>query len=135
MNPAAAAEPPVARGLFLCDTLIIDAQTKKVSLINLFDRVTAAEFPTSPRPFVAYTLLTGGAAEVELSLQIESVDGLHYIHEQRAVVRFANKVTAMHVRFNVNECSFPVAGVYQAVLYADREPVAQTRFDVVAREE
>lgn len=134
MDTEADAEPPLARGLFLCDVLIQDARTKKVSLINLFDRVRATEFPTVPKPFVVYAHLTNGSGDVELAVHVESLDGMEHVYAQFSHARFPDPVGGLHVSFNVTTCSFPAPGEYQVVLYADRSPVAQTRLSVIEEE-
>lgn len=134
MNPDAVSEEPLARGLFLCDWLILDAQTNKVSLINLFDRVRAPSFPSSPRPFVVYACLTNGFGDIELRVDIESDDGLRLVFSQSLYVRFVDRLAAVHCKFMIGNCSFPEAGGYQVVLYADGSPIAQTRVDVLEQE-
>jgi hypothetical protein len=97
MNPGPDPEQPVARGLFLCDLLIVDASTNKVSLINLFERVRAPSFPSPPRPFVVYAYLTDGFGEVDLAVEIESLDGLQQVYAHSARVRFPDRLGALHI--------------------------------------
>ena len=131
MNAEFDPEPPLARGLFLCDVLIQDAQTNKVSLVNLFDRVRATEFPAQAKPFVVYALLTNGSGDVDLAVEVESLDGLQVVYTRTMRARFPDRLAALHVRFNVIGCIFPRSGAYQVTLYANGDPVAQTRLDVV----
>jgi hypothetical protein len=117
--------------LFLCDLLIVEAQTQKVSLINLFERVRAQSFPSPPRPFVVYAFLTDGFGDVELMIEIEGLSRMERVYSYTTRVRFPDRVTATHFKFTVTDCSFPRPGQYQVVLYANREPIAQTRLDVI----
>src|SRR5436190_1412985 len=130
MNAGSVPELPVARGLFLCDWLIVDAQTNKVSLINLFDRVRVTQFPSIPKPFVVYALLTDGFGDIEMRVDIESDDGEHLVYSKTLRVRFSDRLAPAHCRFTITSCSFPNAGGYQVVLYANGSPVAQTTVDV-----
>lgn len=134
MNPVPDAVPPIVRGLFLCDVLIQDTQTTKVSLINLFDRLRCSDFPAEAKPFVVYALLTNGSGEVNLTAEVESLDGLQVVYTRTMRVRLPYRVAALHVRFNVVGCIFPQPGGYQVVLYANGHPIAQTRLEVVEQE-
>lgn len=127
-------EPPVARRLFPCDVLLLDAQSNKVSLINLFDRVRPPTFPSPPKPFAVYARLTDGSGEVELRVEVETLDGLQQVYARTTQVRLPDRVGSLHVRFEVGSCSFPRSGEYQVVQYADGHPVAQTRLSVLAQE-
>jgi hypothetical protein len=55
--------PPTVVGLTLCDVVIVDEGTRKVSLINTFTGIRLASFPASPQPFCVYTTLAGGQGE------------------------------------------------------------------------
>lgn len=130
MNPDATSEEPLARGLFLCDLVIVDAGTNKVSLINLFDRVRVPRFPAQLNPFVVYACLTNGFGDMDLRVEIEDEHG-EQVHTHAGRVRFSDRLAAVHCRFTIAGCSFPRAGAYQVILYAGRTPVAQTKLDVL----
>lgn len=124
-------ELPVVRGLFLCDLVISDAQSGKVSLINLFDRFRVPSFPSPPKPCVAYAFLTDGSGEVDLTIEIEALASLEQVYSYKTRIRFPDRVGATHFKFTVTDCSFTRPGSYQVVLYANKNPIAQTRLEVV----
>jgi hypothetical protein len=129
MNPSSAVEHPVTRGLFLCDLVVVEAQTGKVSLINTLDRFRCASFP---KPFVVYAFLTDGFGDVDLTIEIAALSGLEQVDSYATRIRFPDRVAATHFKFTVTDCSFPRSGSYQAALYANREPIARTRIEVVS---
>ncbi len=131
MNPEKADESPVVRGLFLCETVITDARTGKVSLINTLDQFRCPTFPSEPMAFVVYAYLTDGVGEVDLTVEIEGLATLEPIYSYTARVRFLDRIAAMHFRLTVTTCSFPSPGAYQVVLYANGNPIAQNRITVV----
>ena len=110
MNPGQAAEPPVVRGLFLCDLVIVEAHTGKVSLVNTLDRFRCPAFPSVPHPFVVYASLTGGTDEVDLTIEVEGLKTLESVYSYTTRVRFPDRVAALHFRFTVTACSFPGPG-------------------------
>jgi hypothetical protein len=131
MNPSPVPEHPVTRGLFLCDLVIVESHTGKVSIINTFDRFRCVSFPSVPKPFVVYAFLTDGSGDVDLTIEIAGLSLFEQVYSHTTRVQFPDRVAATHFRFTVTDCSFPRAGTYQVVLYANREPIAQTRIEVV----
>ncbi len=134
MSDAAFPEHPVARGLFLCDLVIQDGRSKKLTLVNIFERVRVDEFPSVPKPFAVYAWLTDGFGEVALRIEVESPDGTDIVYSQDAVARFTSRLGTLHFQFKVAHCSFPSAGMHSVVLYANGAPIAQARFEVVLLE-
>jgi len=132
MNPSHTPEHPVPRGLFLCDLVIVEAQTGKVSLVNTLDRFRCPVFPSVPKPFVVYAFLTDGIGDVDLTIEIEGLARLEQVYSYTTRVRFPDRVAATHFKFTVTDCSFPRPGLYQVVLYANRNPIAQTRIEVIS---
>jgi hypothetical protein len=114
--------------------VIVEAQTGKVSLVNTLDRFRCASFPSIPKPFVVYTFLTDGSGEVELAIEVAALSGFEQVYSYTTRIRFPDRVAATHFKFTVNDCSFPRQGLYQVALYANREPIAQTRVEVVGQE-
>jgi hypothetical protein len=54
------ASRPVAIGMTLCDYVIVEEKTKKVSLIGAFTGMRVSRFPSDPSPFSVYAALTDG---------------------------------------------------------------------------
>jgi hypothetical protein len=130
MNPVPT-EPPVARGLFLCDLVILEAQSGKVSLINTFDRFRDAAGAIL-KPFVVYAHLSDCAGDVVLRVAIESLADLRPVYAYESLVRFTDRFTPLHFRLNVIGCKLPAHGAYQCVLYANGEPLTRTRIEFIA---
>ncbi len=59
---------PTAIGLTLCDSVIVEAGTEKVSLIGTFRRLAVPKFPVVLSPFVVHAALTDGAGSGMLEL-------------------------------------------------------------------
>ena len=125
-------ECPVARGLFLCDFALVEDKTRKVSLINLLDRFRASSFPSPPKSFVAYSLLTDGYGDVDLRFTLEDTDEGRELYEFETRIPFRDRLHTVSFLFRVREFSFPRAGVFRALLYANGNLIAQTRIEVVS---
>lgn len=42
--------PPIARGLVVCESAVVEERTRNVSLINTFLGIRSNVFPTAPLP-------------------------------------------------------------------------------------
>jgi Family of unknown function (DUF6941) len=66
--------PPVALGLALCDYVILEERTKKVSLIGRFGSFSVPRFPAAVAPFSVYALLTDGLGDARVELVVLRMD-------------------------------------------------------------
>jgi hypothetical protein len=121
---------PVAVSIYLCDHVIVEKSTDKVSLIGLFERFRLASFPAVAPPFCVFARLTGGEGSGTIQLEIQDLKTLELLETWEQVVPFADRLAHVGVLFRLNHCSFPHAGFYQANLLVDGEWIAQQRFEV-----
>jgi len=126
---------PVALGLTLCDYLVIEEGTRKVSLVGVLTKLTAEHFPYVPPPFFVHAALTDGLGAATIDLVATRLDTGEEIGLRRRTVRFVNRLGELHVVFRINDWSFPVAGSYQITLLVDREWVAQRRIRILLEAE
>jgi hypothetical protein len=124
---------PVARGLFVCEQVIVEERTHNVSLINCFTMRSVATFPTPPQPFVICALLTSGHGTIQLGVVISRLTDLGVIYRQTMPQTFDDPLQEVRFYLRVSTCSFPEPGWYEVVLLADGEPVAQTRLQIARR--
>ena len=62
--------PPIALALALCDYVILEERTKKVSVIGRFNSFSVTRFPAMVVPFSAYALLTDGLGDARVELVV-----------------------------------------------------------------
>jgi hypothetical protein len=77
------ASRPVAVGMALCDYVITEQKTNKVSLIGSFTRMAVREFPGFPDPFSVYAVLTDGLGDVTIELAVTRLDTGEEIYNRR----------------------------------------------------
>ncbi len=65
---------PVAHGLILCDYVIVEERTHKVSLIGTFTGITSSQVPVPVPPCFAYALLTDSEGQIPVDLTISSLE-------------------------------------------------------------
>jgi hypothetical protein len=126
--------PPVALGLTLCDYVIVEERTRKVSCIGSFTGVKVASFPAIPPVFCVFAPLTGGAGEAALELVVTRLDTDQEVYMVRQKVHFPDRLTEVCVLFRIRDCSFPAAGWYEFALLVDSEWIARRRLHAYAAE-
>jgi hypothetical protein len=126
---------PVAIGLLVCEQVIIEQGTHNVTLVNTFSRRTVKEIPSPPLSFVVTALLTDGLGEMPLEMRIERLDTLDIVSQFHGTVQFAHPLREVRCNIRVRDCSFPVAGLYEVVLFVDHEPIASKRIAIIHSEE
>ena len=126
---------PVAIGLQVCEQIIVEEGTGNVSLVNTFTHRTVKEIPSSPISFVVASVLTDGLGEMPLEMRIERLDTLEIVYRFRGTARFTGPLRELRCHVRVRDCCFPVAGLYQVVLFVEDEPVASRRIVNIHSEE
>jgi hypothetical protein len=114
----------------LCDYVIVEERTKKVSLIGGFTGMRVNDFPSTPSPFSVYAALTDGLGDVTIEVIVSRLDTEEEIYHFHNLVRFPDKLAKVRFHLRLTHCSFPVAGSYQFTLLADGEWLAQRRLRV-----
>lgn len=123
---------PILVGLKLCKETIVEEKSKNVSLINCFQRLYVPSFPSPFQLFKICAVLTDGMGETEMSISIERRSSMRTIYERTWQVNFSDPSLQRWVLLTVSRCSFPEAGGYRAILWAEQEEVlGQTTFDVL----
>jgi hypothetical protein len=124
---------PLAIGMTLCDYVIIEERTRKVSLIGSFSGLSAADFPALAQPFSVFSVLTDSLGDGTIDLVVSSLDNGEQIHSYRSELHFPDKLAEVVFHARLRQCSFPRAGEYQFTLFADGEWLAQRRLRVYLR--
>ena len=126
--------PPRAVALTLCDAVIVEEGTRKVSLINTFTGLRLSHFPAAPQPFCVYATLTDGQGEGLVELAVTRLETDEEIYSLRRPLRFPDRLTDVGVLFRISGCVFPAPGTYLFTLLLDGDWVAHRRIRVQTRE-
>jgi hypothetical protein len=121
---------PTAIGLTLCDSVIVEAKTEKVSLVGTFHRLGAPAFPVVLSPFVVHTALTDGAGSGMLELVCTRLETGEELFTYTRPITLSNPLSEVRVSWRLLRCEIPAPGAYEVVLLVDGEWVARRRFVV-----
>jgi hypothetical protein len=126
---------PVALGLTLCDYVIVEERTKKISTIGSFSSLKVRQFPTIPQPFCVLATLTDSVGDGIMDLVITEIEGNKETYAFRQPAHFSDRLAETKVLFRIKNCSFPKAGWYEFALLADSEFITQRRLLVHLEDE
>ena len=128
-------ELPVARGLFLCERIVVEEGTRYVTLVSIFDERTIADFPTDPIACAIYASLVSGRGIIPMTLRVSRLDDMAEIYEKSFSLEFVDPMIEIRFMFQFQGLVFPTAGRYEYLLLADASPVASTVLNLFAEEE
>ena len=126
---------PIALGLTLCEKVIVEEGTRNVTLMSTFTKLRAWEFPSPPRQFDVYVVLTDGLGDGIIDLVGTRLETDERIYSLSMPVHFPDRRMEVRLRLRINGCSFPEPGRYQFTLLIDGEWIAHRELQVVAAEE
>jgi hypothetical protein len=118
---------PTARGLLLCDYVLVEERTRKVSFIGAFDRLRASSYPALVQPFSVYAAMIGGQGSATLKLSVTRLDTDQEVYYREETITFPARLEVSRVHFRLTQFVFPAPGWYEFVLLVDRTWVAQFR--------
>jgi hypothetical protein len=118
---------PIAIGLTLCDQVIVEEGTRKVSFIGSFYRLQSPAFPFVAERFCVVAILTGSQGEGEVSLSVTNLQTEEEVSRATGRITFTSRFTEVRVVLRPSECSFPSPGIYMFTLTVDDEWIAHRR--------
>jgi hypothetical protein len=118
--------------MLLCDLTIREAGTGKISLIGVFEDISAAAFPVVHRGLAVYTKLADAEGEYTIRLELVRLDDSHVLAQGTLTATFASRMTPGEMVFNLENLGFERPGRYEFRLYAADRFVAAKSFRVVA---
>ena len=122
---------PVPVALILCDDLIVQQNTDKITLVGIFDRLRATEFPSPPRSIHAFVSLIDSIGDVRLRLVCTKADSGEEVYALEGTAFFPDRLTTVNVHFTARNLQFPAPEVYYMQLYGDGVFIAERKLTVV----
>ena len=128
--------PPRCKALLLCDQVLVEAGTGKISLIGIFDRVGVGGFPAAVGPFNAYVQMTDGVGRYEVFVEVHDLSGgLVLARAQAGNLEFKEPTDKVNFRIAMPRWQARHGGAYDFVVLADDQEVERQRFEVTTMPE
>jgi hypothetical protein len=130
MNAKAGATIPIVLAINICDEIIRDEISRKISLIGLFNRIDATSFPVSHRSMHVYVSLTDGHKIYEGELRFVNDKDESAIFTLKSRVPFKDPRQTVELNFEVRNLQFHEPGNYSVRFYCDGKLAGERRFIV-----
>jgi hypothetical protein len=128
--------PPVCKAILLCDTVIQDAFTGKVSLIGLFEGFILRSMPGVTVPVIAFLQLIEGIGQYSLKVEVHDLANDKVIaRAPPSAVNFPDRLARKQIIIPVPPLPMEHEGAYDFVVTADGKEVDRQQFKVVVKEE
>jgi hypothetical protein len=118
----------------LCDYILVEEGTNKVSLIGTFSGIRGVQFPLNPSPFCVFATLTGGFGDATVEHAVTNLQTNKEIYGRQATMHFPDRFTEVRAVYRQVECQFPTAGTYLFTLLVDGDWIAHRRLRVSSKE-
>ena len=117
--------------MLLCDLTIREHGTSKMSLIGIFENISAARFPVVHRALTVYAKLADAEGDYAIRLELLRLDDSHMVAQGTLRASFADRMTPGELTVNLENLGFERPGRYEFRLYADDRFVASKSFTVI----
>lgn len=113
-------DPPIPSllAMLICDQVIIDQQTKKKSLIGVFDNVNAFVFPAAINCAV-YAKLADAEGEYRFKVRLVNLKDEQLLGEMEVPANVQTQTEPADMVIQLMGAVFPAAGKYEVQLYAN----------------
>ena len=117
--------------MLLCDLTLREHGTGKMSLIGIFENISAARFPVVHRALTVYAKLADAEGDYAIRLELLRLDDSHMVAQGTLRAAFADRMTPGELTVNLENLGFERPGRYEFRLYADDRFVASKSFTVI----
>lgn len=134
MSNDQAVPTPKCLAMMLCEQVIQDAQTKNLTLVNTFNRITTKPGKTRYPRLAVFVSLTNGHGQGQGALTITAPSGEEIFRGEGQIV-FPDPLAVVELTFDIRLLPLPEAGEYSIQFWCDGEPINQRKFSVDAADQ
>jgi hypothetical protein len=118
---------PIILALVLCDTIIREHLTHKLSLIGTFNGIFAHAFPCTHPSIAVYIAITEGRGVVPCKLRMTSLADNSVIFELPGQIEFGGPTSVGELVFQLQQVRFEQPGVYAIEFWAGGDLLASRK--------
>jgi hypothetical protein len=128
-------EPPIAKGVFLCEAVIVEEETRNVSLINCFTRRVVDGFPSPLQQFYVFAIVTNGYGTMPLRMVVTDLNDGSELLAVIGVLEFSDPLDEKRALVPVKNLVFRHPGVYEVALESNGAYLTRARFKLESWED
>ncbi len=121
---------PVLLSILVCDLVLRDEMTQKLSLIGLFNRISSAEFPCRHPQIHVFLSLTDGHGTCPAELRLVHRRTESVLAALEGEVQFPSPNAVVEMSFDVHGMMFPEPGHYSFDFFCSGELIGSRPFEV-----
>lgn len=121
---------PIVLSINICDIIIRDEKTKKVSLIGLFGNINAYAFPVQHPLMHVYIALTNGHGKYKINIQFVRVADNDIIVEMEGEIDFPDPLGVVEMNLEWRGIQFEKPGTYSVEVLCEGSPIGSRKFNV-----
>jgi hypothetical protein len=122
--------PPKCKAILICDQVIVDALSRKHSVIGVFETFFAPGFPGLTPSFFAFVQMVDGIGTYQLTIEVHDLDENSVIARMGVFpIEFPERVNKANFVCNILPFPLPHAGVYDLVVLADGQEIDRQKFE------
>ncbi|MCK4232776.1 hypothetical protein KAX21_07490 [candidate division WOR-3 bacterium] len=121
---------PICQAIVVCDNIIREEHTRKLSLMGLFNSIKATTFPIRHAKMHIYIALTDYKGDAEATLKFLNPEG-EELAKLSGPLRFANKLSVLELNFVINGMVFPKPGAYTIEFLVNDQLVVSRDIQVI----
>jgi hypothetical protein len=125
---------PILLALVLCDMIIREMTTNKLSLIGTFNSLSSQTFPCVHQTFWVYVAITEGRGRQSSKLRITSLSTGQTIFELPGEIEFGGPTSVGELVFQLNAIRFDTPGLYAVEFWAGDDMLGSRKIHVQKHE-
>jgi hypothetical protein len=123
--------PPVVLAIVICDLIIRDELTKKLTLVGVFSAIYGAKLPVVLSGSMhLYAALTDGRGEYKSRIMIRHLETEAVIFQAEGPLVFQDPQQVVELNIKLPQVSFPQWGRYEIALFAEEQLLGSRTFTV-----
>lgn len=123
--------PPVVLAMIICDMIIRDELSKKLSLIGVFSVIHGAQVPlVLGGGMHLYVALTDGRGEYQNRVAIRHLETDQVVFQAEGPLMFQNPQQVVELNLRLPQVQFPAWGAYEITLHCDNQQIGSRTFMV-----
>ena len=118
---------PSVLAILTCDQVIVDAVTKKKTLVGIFDRLRSSRFPMQQR-IGFYARLTDMEGDYTFTIRVINLTNSEQLIGQMesAQIKATDRLATMEIALNLPPLLFQQPGQYEFQLYANGDFIGRS---------
>jgi hypothetical protein len=121
---------PNCVGLTLCEKVVVEETTHRLTLVNCFQSVEIEDLPWEMELFYRVFCLTDGIGEGKLFVRVSDMDTMDEFHEFWMSAAFDDPLAKKVFVVPVHGCTLQRSGRHEVALYADTTMIGRIAFEV-----